>query len=62
MKHSDLLGFSDVLVLAFVSNISEFLFTAVGVRQQKKPGETEIHLKGGGLLGADIPNAHVHES
>lgn len=61
MKHSDLLGFSDVLVLAFVT-YQEFLFTAVGVRQQKKPGETEIHLKGGGLLGADIPNAHVHES
>lgn len=63
MEHFELLVFHKVFILAFVNNMSRvFLFTAVGFRQQKKRGEMEMHIKGGGLVGANIPNARVRKS
>lgn len=63
MEHFELLVFHEVFILTFVNNMSRvFLFTAVGFRQQKKRREMEMHNKGGGLVGANIPNAHVHKS
>lgn len=63
MEHFELLVFHEVFILTFVNNMSRvFLFTAVGFRQQKKRGEMEMHIKGGGLVGANIPNAHVRKS
>lgn len=58
-----MLVFHEVFILAFVNNMSRvFLFTAVGFRQQKKRGEMEMHIKGGGLAGANVPNVRVHKS
>lgn len=63
MEHFELLVFHEVFILTFVNNMSRvFLFTAVGFRQQKKRGEMEMHNKGGGLVGANIPNARVRKS
>lgn len=52
-----------MFIWAFVNNVSRVvLFTAVGFRQQKKRGEMEMHVKGGSLVGANIPNACVCRS
>lgn len=63
MELFELLVFHEVFILAFVINMLRvFLFTAVGFRQQKKRRDMEMHIKGGGLVGANIPNARVHKS